>query len=310
MLARHLSQHKPRRFVGGAGLALFLAVALAAGVGLARRAVVEPTAPLDPNLPNEQSLIAAGLAGTPGRDQPTRPVAVDRVLVDGAATYVQYHLTAPGALEKGLYPTISDDRGATIGANGLGGYWSSSQAPLGWMIPFALPAWVPWRPPRPPTVWHGYYVIQPPLPATARIAVVQFGGQDLGGVVETVRVPLDLRALALRRIVHPGTRVRASGLTLTLRDLAVAHLTYTLPPDIPIDRAHVHLVDGTGRIVPTTPFEPDCTDGTWGTNGGVCAASVVFPPQRSGVRLTLSITALPVGKRLERGPWRLSFVVP
>ena len=124
---------------------------------------------------------------------------------------------------------------------------------------------VPWRPPRPPTVWHGYYVIQPPLPATARIAVVQFGGQDLGGVVETVRVPLDLRALALRRIVHPGTRVRASGLTLTLRDLAVAHLTYTLPPDIPIDRAHVHLVDGTGRIVPTTPFEPDCTDGTWWT---------------------------------------------
>jgi len=296
----------------GVGLTLFLAAALAGGIGLASRASARLSAPLDPNIPNEQALIDAGLAATPGPDQPTRPVAVDRVLVDGAATYVQYHFTAPGALEKGLYPTISDDRGATIGANGLGGYWSSPQAPLGWIIPFTLPAWIPWRPPQPSTVWRGYYLIHPPLPATARIAVLQFGGDDLSGVVETVRVPLDLRALARRSVAHLSTRVRASGLTLTLRDLAFAHLTYTyrLPPDTPTDRAHVQLVDSAGRIVPTTPLDPDCTDDSSGTNGRICTASVVFPPQRRGVRLTLTITALPVGNRLGRGPWRLALVVP
>ena len=309
MTTRRLGQRTPSF---GAGLALFLAAALAVGVGLASRTAVQPSAPLDPNIPNEQALIAAGLAGTPGRDQPTRPVAVDRVLVDGAATYLQYHFTAPGALGKGLYPTISDDRGAIIGVNGLGGYWSSPQAPLGWTIPLALPAWIPWRPPRPSTVWRGYYVIQPPLPATARIAVLQFSGSDLSGVVETVRVPLDLHTLARRPVAHPGTQVRASDLTLTLRDLAFAHLTYTytLPPDTPTDRAHVQLVDRAGRIVPATPLDPDCTDDSSGTHGRICTASMVFPPQRPGARLTLAISALPIDGRPKRGPWRLELVIP
>jgi hypothetical protein len=37
-------------------------------------------------------------SGTPGPNQPAWPIAVDRVLVDGAATYVQFHrltLTIP-----------------------------------------------------------------------------------------------------------------------------------------------------------------------------------------------------------------------
>jgi len=60
-----------------------------------------PGVPLDPGIPNEQAVIAAGLSGAPGPGQPTRPFAVDRVLVDGAATYVQYHRSGP-ALAPGV----------------------------------------------------------------------------------------------------------------------------------------------------------------------------------------------------------------
>jgi hypothetical protein len=76
----------------GAGVgALFVALAVAAGVQA--RMASQPTIPLDPAIPNAQVLIARGLAGVPSRNQPTYPIAVDRVVTDGAATYVQFRIT-------------------------------------------------------------------------------------------------------------------------------------------------------------------------------------------------------------------------
>jgi len=95
-------------------------------------------------------------------------------------------------------------------------------------------------------------------------------------------------------------------------DTTHVRLTYThpLPPDATTDHARVGLTDGAGRIVPTTTLDPDCADDMGGTGGQSCEATVVFPPQPAGARLTLTITALPVNNRLRPGPWRFSFAVP
>jgi len=77
--------HRLRTLLLGAALLLLL-VAAAVGLALAARPTTAAVAPLDPNIPNEQALINAGLSGTPGPGQPAAPVVVDRVLVDGAAT--------------------------------------------------------------------------------------------------------------------------------------------------------------------------------------------------------------------------------
>ena len=71
---------------------MLLLVAVAAGIALLTRLAVADV-PLDSHIPHEQALIDVGLSGVPGPDQPTAPIAVDRVLVDGAATYVQFHRT-------------------------------------------------------------------------------------------------------------------------------------------------------------------------------------------------------------------------
>jgi len=71
---------------------LMLLVAAAAGIALALRPAAA-SVPLDPGIPNEQALIARGLSGMPSPGQPATPIAVDRVVTDGAATYVQFHST-------------------------------------------------------------------------------------------------------------------------------------------------------------------------------------------------------------------------
>ncbi len=309
----------PRRFqrrrapLLGAGLLLLL-VAVAIRVALLTPPAVAAV-PLDPNLPNEQGLIAAGLSGTPGRGQPTGPIAVDRVLVDGAATYVQYHTAAPAGSQGDPLPTLSDDRGVPIAGDVHSGVTFSS----GWAIPLPLPSWLPWHP---QTVRHGVVVL-PPLPPTARAAVLRFGGAGTPsgpGGGETVRVPLDLRPLARRHVAHPGTTARAAGLTLTVRELAFSHLSYTYvpPPGAPSGfggPSSAVLADAAGRPVPAVMLDSECASNSIGQPGMRCDARLVFPPQHAGAHLTLTISAFWIygargGQRLLRGPWRLPFVVP
>jgi len=167
-------------------LLVLLLVAAAGAALLIRPAAV--TVPLDPNIPNEQALIDAGLSGVPAPRQPTSPIAIDRVLLDGAATYVQYHIAGPHAPQGDPTPTLTDDQGVQVTGDTSSGVSSTTD----WLLPFSVPAWLPWRP---PTVRRGY-IILPPLPPTARAAVLQFGapGGPVGpGAGETIRVPTRIK---------------------------------------------------------------------------------------------------------------------
>ncbi len=77
-----------RTLLHGAALLLSL-VAVAAAISLIVRPVTT-SVPLDPRIPHEAALIARGLSGAPAPGQPNSPIAVDRVVTDGASTYVQF----------------------------------------------------------------------------------------------------------------------------------------------------------------------------------------------------------------------------
>lgn len=251
----------------------------------------QPPLLLDPHIPNEQQLIALGLSGTPGPGQPARPVTVDRVLVDGVATYVQYHMTIrPGAPESDPAPTLTDDKGVPAPGDQFSGISSLS----GWTLP-PLPSWVPWHP---RTIERGVIILGP-LPSSARAAVLQFGapngppipcgagGSCAPGAIETVRVPLNLRALARRRVAHPGTRVRARGLTLTLRDLDFMHVTYTCAFKVSVFAypQGAFVTNREGRVIPlqSTQLGHGCGNvPSFSPSSG----NLIYPPQRAGTRLT------------------------
>ncbi len=284
---------------------LLLFVAVAARVALTAR-TLPPGLALDPNIPNEQALIALGLSGTPGPGQPTHPIAVDRVLVDGTATYVQFHLTGdwggPGESHapqgNPVDVALSDNQGTVIGSGMGGGLYLASPSLL-------LPSWVPWRA---PAKWRGY-IIGAPLARTARVAVVRFGVHGGLGAGEMVRVSLDLRALARRRVAHPGVQVRVAGLTLTVQEVDFTHLTYTyaIPGGSSIFPQSAHLSDGRNAPLPLAVASGNCLGDM---SRMTCTQIETFPPQRSGARLTLTIPAFQVNNRTLTGPWRFSFVIP
>ncbi len=319
---------------------LLLLVAPAAGVALLARPAT-PTVALEPGIPNEQALIDAGLSGTPGPGQPTSPFVVDRVLVDGTATYVQYHMAVPVGTP--LYPMpalpiLADDRGVPVPVSGGDRFSTGDVSSAGVALPVALPAWFPWH----PTTVRRFYAALPPLPARARAATLRFCltvGQRGCSPVETILVPLDPRAAALRHRAHPGTTARAAGVTLALRDLGVTHLTYTytyaphggpsyrvasryqVPTEDLFAPLHDALRDAAGRAVPAIARPTICATGTHVLR---CATTLVFPPQPPSARLTLAIRAVqlnPFGfpktrsgpmivPRPTRGLWRLPVVIP
>lgn len=266
--------------------------------------------PLDPHIPNEQSLINLGLSGTPGPGQPSRPIVVDRVLVDRAATYVQYHLFGSGP-QSNPFPTLVGDHGVMVNGGASSGFTSLSD----WPFPLPLPAWAPWRP---RTIQRGYAILGP-LPVTAHAAILRFGRSSAPGMLgasETVRVPLDLRALARRRVVHPNKRVSMWGLTLTMRDLDFDHLTYTyaLSGHAVATPQGTYVADPTGRAMRMQVSEvgASCTGDRSHTR---CSIQVAFPLQRPGTRLTLTIPAFLILRPHAahaplHGPWRFSFVTP
>src|SRR5260370_4460537 len=120
-------------------LVLVLAVTVGVAVALFRR--VPSASTLEDQIPDEHALIAAGLSGVPAPGQPTRPLAVDRVVVDGAHTYIAYHYTVnPG---RGFVPTpiltLFDDRGNLLSA---AGDVHCERTRASW----PLPSWLPWQP--------------------------------------------------------------------------------------------------------------------------------------------------------------------
>ena len=298
----HRRPYTPLRVVG-----LLLILAVAAGLVLLIRPASAGIA-LDPNIPHERALIDAGLSGAPGPGQPAVPVAVDRVLVDGAATYIQYRIIQPLGTVDDLSPALTDDHGTSLNAGSRGFH-----SPPGLTLPFPLPAWLPWRP---MVSRRAVTIIDAPLPAAARAAVLRFDGP---GAHETVRVPLDLRVLVHRHFAYPNTMTRAAGLTLTLQEVSFTHLIYTYvsPPNgasafVP---ARLLLNDSAGHAVAVATISGECAGNSGGPGSMSCSQRVVFPPQRAGARLTLTIPAASMysargSQRLLRGPWRLPFVVP
>ena len=300
--------HAPLR---GAALLLLL-VAAAAGIALA----VQPAAagiPLDPNIPNEQLLIARGLSGVPDPGQPTTPIAVDRVVSDGATTYVQFHTSASlrpgGPFWSSFSPSLSDGARAMPISNWSLSF-SSPPSP-----PFPVPSWFPWRP---PVVTRGVLVLGP-LPPSARAAVLRFDRLGLGAATgETVRVPLTLAAL--RRIpAYTGPLVRRAGLELRVaaaRDTGLV-LGYELPDDLtsPVSLGRVTLRDARGRAVPLAmQLSGGCASGGMPDVQLMCRAVWAYPPQPHGARLTLTIQSFTSDTRpaglVGSGSWQLPVAIP
>jgi hypothetical protein len=294
-----------RRFLVEAGLVLLLSILVGSAL-LGARVLTPSTVPLEPHIPNEQMLIAEGLSGTPGPNQPTWPIAVDRVLGDGAATYVQFHVT--GSAGQGRYPlplllpTLSDDRGTLINEGSMG----SIDPPAG-SLP--LPSWLPWCA---PLVQRGYAILGP-LPAAAHAAILRFA------VGETVAVRLNLGPIAARHVTYPGQRVRAGGLTLTVREVDGWHVTYTYAFRAVAGEGGTAvrplLSTADGRTLTATNVVSSCQRRRVSTGLMTCRDSWVFPPQRRGTRLTLTVPAFELNTKPGRfitvyGPWHLPFVAP
>ena len=275
---------------------LLLLLATAAALALLVRPV-STAVPLDPAIPYEQALIDAGLSGTPGPDQPAQPAAVDRVLVDGAATYVQYHTSGPVTPGVNALLTLLDDRGHLI-ARGA----SLVTAPPG--PPLLLPSWFPWHP---PTI-RRYVAFLKPLPVTAQAAVVRFPR-----VGEAIYVPLHLHTLARQPTSHPRTPIVLAGrrgVSLAVDEVTATHLVVTYRPSGLI--APVTLLTHRGKPIPLSGVASGCDTDT-GTLR--CRAAWVFPPQPHGAHLTLLVSAFrrasPQGTATTlHGPWRIPVLIP
>jgi len=276
-----------------------LLVTAAVGISLA---ALPPAAgvPLDPGIPNGRVLIARGLSGVPGPGQPTAPIAVDRVVTDGAATYVQFHsTTTPGRSFSGI-PTLYGDTGALVNGEGRVSYTYGTP---GWAR--LVPPWFPWRPP--PGLVHGVATLGP-LPLSARAAVLRFA------TGEAVRVPLNLGAL--RRVrAYASPLVSRAGLD---HRVVAARDTSLVLGFAPYGDTHgATLTDAQGHIVPFRTMSSVCGGPGFGDidTGLVCRQVWTYSPQRRGTRLTLTIrsfvaTAPAVANAVGAGPWRLPVVIP
>jgi len=308
MMTRH-----PRAPLLVAGPALAL-VAAATGIALAVR---PPGAgvPLDPTIPHEAVLIARGLSGAPRPGQPDVPVAVDRVVIDGATTYVQFHTTSTytprSPVEPSFFPRLSDDTGTPVNANAELRFSPPPALP----VPFPVPSWFPWRP---SVVTRGVLTLGP-LPPTARAAVLHFFPTvgPLGAPGEMVRVPLNLAAL--RRVpAYSGPLVQHAGLTLRVaaaRDTGLV-VGYGLSDDLTslVILGGVTLRDARGHAVPLTAQSNACAGGGLPDVQLTCRQVWAYPLQPRGARLTLTIqsfssatrSASPIGP----GPWQLPVTIP
>jgi len=291
--------HRPRRLLPLRGAALLLLL-LAAAAGIAL--LVRPAAagvPLDPSIPHEQVLIARGLSGVPGPGQPTTPIAVDRVVTDGATTYVQFHSTASLGRIPDDIPMLYDDTGTLMN---YGGGANTNDGARGWTR--FLPPWFPWHPPTGPL--HGVATLGP-LPSTARAAVLRF----MHG--ETVRIPLNLSALRQQR-AYASPLVSGAGLQLRVAAARDTGLVLGFSPFG--DTGSVTLTDAQGHVAPVRTMGSGCSMGGFADTGLACRQVWTYPLQPRGARLTLTIRSFAaersgaVANAVGAGPWRLPVVIP
>jgi hypothetical protein len=225
-------RRSPQRLLLRGTALVFIAAALAVTATMLVRPLATDSA-LDPSIPNAQTLIARGLSGTPGPGQPTAPIAVDRVLTDGAATYVQFHSTAALGRAPNTIPALYDNTGTLVNYGG-----SATTAPTDATWAHFIPRWFPWHPPI--GLPHGVVTLGP-LPPTARAAVLRF----MNG--EIVRIPLNLIPLRQQH-AYVGPLVQRAGFQL---QVAAARDTSIVLGFSPFgDLQGVTLTAARGRTVP------------------------------------------------------------
>jgi len=124
---------------------------------------------------DDARFIEDGTIGQPASNQPSRPVAVDRVLADGAATYVQYHI-ADVPHDGQPTPALVDDRGDLYAVDVVPAVVMTPEEFVRQMMP--------WRAPVQELATF------PPLRPGVRSVALRFTDR-LSRVVQTVRVPLN-----------------------------------------------------------------------------------------------------------------------
>ena len=169
------------------------------------------------------------------------------------------------------------------------------------MLPFALPAWLPWQPPI--TVWR--WAILGPLPLTAHAAVLRFGNG------EVVRVPLNQTALRRQRVSRPRRLYFLGSVVLRLDEVTDTHIIVEFTPAVSI--MGTVALTAHGHAVPLTQVDDEC--GGASADGYSCRAAWVFPPQRRGTHMLLTIpsfgmTGSPGLTQVTPGTWRIALRAP
>lgn len=280
-------------------LAILLAVLLLAAIPgaaiLLVRAQPGTAADLYPYPPNARQLIALGLTGQPAAGAQDVPVVIDRVLVDGTQTVVQFHLAAQESGQQVVLPQIAlrDDAG-TLYQEREGGIGGGALAPdrmgflSGLLAVFS------------PLAHERGFAAFASLPAGTHAALVRIA---YGARTQFVRVPLNLTAL--RRIASKqlpplvsalGTSVRVTGLVRVALSEQIDY-TVDLPPltGLPRIRNVLYGAEG-GRLWPTAG-QMTC-DPRQQPPGRVhyrirCAISWSFPALPAGTHLAIAVSLAP-----------------
>ncbi len=250
-------------------------------------------------MPSFGQAVTRGLAGHPAPGQPTRPAMVDAVLPDLDTTYVAYHI--PDAIGM-FYAALSDERGHDYM---LQAGWGTS--------PGGVQSTLPWH-----AVDQGLAEFAP-LPDSVHTVVVRFADMQ-GRIVETVRIPLDLRRL--RRTWRTGASrlvVTAAAITVALaqvtRGTTVAQLTQVVTARLPAGQGLFpmeYLIDTHGLPLSLHRWAGTCGQANTGQR---CTSSWTFAPPPRGTPLILTLTGMrrigPHGQLgILHGYWRLRFIMP
>jgi hypothetical protein len=282
------------------------AVVLLAGIAIAVVALVartvQPAVPVDPNVPFGADLVAAGLSWSPLAGAAASQGTVERVLMDGAATYLQFSVAGNAGSPPDLpAPRLSADRGGWVDA-ATGLQADGPTRSLGF-----LPGWLPLKH---AWIWHfvATYPDVPPLDTRHIEVTFAAGGQ--------VEVPVDLRALRHLAVWHPRTTARADGRTFSLDAVGTRFITGTsdwLSAGSPTVLDAVLLVAGQRISLPA--IDGECSLGV--QPGWRCTTTWAHPARWPGAHAVLTITqdlagAATIGptQRPVLGPWSVGLTLP
>ena len=286
--------------------AMLLVVAAAAGCIAFIVTQQHPAGAADTDIPFEHSLAAMGLVATPGPDQPSGPVTVDRVVVDGEHTYIAYHVKQPWHSEFANF-TITAIPGGWLNTGS-----STACAPAKSL----LPDWIPWRQSATLNCLSQFESVAPSTRAVRlQISLQQIPLHFHSGAAAvtlsqgTVYVPLDLHALRQRQSVPLHGTASAGGVTVSLGHLYLW----------PVGGYLEGQVTGPFNSVPEVPHAYVNGREVRNIGGGDCSndscpETWILPHVPHGTHLALVIPQVlvqqtSVASRV-RGPWQIAFTVP